>query len=225
MSALVTIDGQECTALVLTQPRNGRWTCSFAMQAETQPGEVSKVRFGPSDAQLELLGHIVTPYAAQFGIFVGRMNGGRGDVSKPAKPKNYRNTTIRGVLADLMSDAGEQLASDSDGSLLGGQLAMWSTLNRPVGSQIVRVLATQPGAVWRFLSSGDLWVGFDQFKAFGGDAQKMIRNPIEDSLEVNYADDSALVQPGQTFDGQRVGAIEHRVNENGMSGKLFFEAA
>ena len=133
------------------------------------------------------------------------------------------------ILGDLLATAGEALSSTAGADILSAGLDAWDTTAIPVGTLITLLLSTAaPGASWRMLPDGTLWVGKETWPDAGIDSS--IYQIFEDSAEQNsmrIGVDAPLMLVGTTFEGRKVSACEAHVGQvgEGVEMRIWFEDA
>lgn len=221
--ALVNANGQAVLDLPLCLPLIGAWHADLRVDApDTITGAVT---ISIDDDRLVLKGT-----ASRTGAFAGtsyvRVVGGAGGLGKTARPRHYNQTSVRIVLGDLLADAGESLSPAASSSILGHRLEAWTTAALPVGMLISRLMTTAaPGASWRILPSGQLWIGAETWPDSGlavDTYQITDENPAVG--EAILAPDSPLLLPGTTLAGRRVSYIQHHVNDGGVVSQIWFDS-
>lgn len=204
MTAFATIAELPLVDYRLTMPRSGVWALEASLVDERQPTTKKvTVNIGPTvlKGSLELV-------VSRFGTTVVRVLGGAGGLGKTATPKHYANTTVGGVVSDLLATAGEQASSSAESSARGRQLAQWTTLGVPCGRALGTLLAALgPELTWRILPDGTLWYGTETWPTVQPAHEFLNVNPLAGSFTVFSVDE--LVFPGTKFLGEKVSAVEH----------------
>jgi hypothetical protein len=224
--ALITANGKEVLETRSTRRRTGAWR--FDLLVDDPDALVGPVTIDVNSGALTFKGT-----AVRSGVFSDtghvRVIAGAGGLSTLATPRHYSGTSVGGVLADLLADAGETLSTSADANVLGQPLAAWTTAAAPIATLISLLLAAgAPGAVWRSLPDGTIWVGFETWPDAGiDDATYQI---FEDAAETNsmlVGCDAPFLLPGTTFEGRRVSYIEDVVGQEGagVTTRILFEDA
>lgn len=217
----VTVNGQLAAGVVITEVRRGRWTASVSVP-DFEPPADGVLRLKVADER-EWVGR-AQPGASEvaFDTYVATVRGGLGDVALPATPRHYRFATVGAVLADLAADAGESLDPGIAPTLLGTSLMSHTVTSNAVSVNLTALLArVSSKAVWRITPEGLLWAGEDTFDEYAGTPEIILRSPLEMAMRVWAVPD--LPRPGQLFDGRKLGVVEHRVDETGISSTVYFE--
>src|SRR5690606_4705131 len=137
-------------------------------------------------------------------------------------PKSYRAAIARLPIADALSAAGEALADSADRGTLHRMLPFWTSPSATAAEVVARVCADL-GVSWRMLDDGTVWIGADTWPAWELPAQAMITARWPDEGAVEIADETLSAEPGTTFEGQRVGRVEHRITADGARTVVFFD--
>ena len=218
--AIVVINGLTAYSASMVSPRQGVWQLDARVDDPTAISGAASVTFGART----LKGTVVR--GGQFaGVDQVRILAGAGGMGTLASPQDYTAPTVGQVLGDLLGAAGETLSGTADGDVLGAELAGWTTTARPVGEQISELLSVgAPGAVWRVLDDGTVWVGTDSFPAspLSPSVYEVTERWIEEnSLEVALDAPTPLV--ATTFEGGKVDAVQDDVPHIGpMRTRVWF---
>lgn len=219
--SIATVNGELAASVVVTDVRRGRWTASVSVPGGVVPPDgVARIQVAGST---ERVGRFVEGAAeVALDTLVASVRGGTGDVAALATPRHYRFTTVRAVLADLVADAGETLSANIDPALLATTLQSHTVSAAPVSTCLTALLArVSSSAVWRFEAGGALWCGVDSFLAYTGQADLILRSPLEMAIRVWSIEDLPL--PGQSFEERHIGTVEHRVDDDGIISTVYFE--
>lgn len=221
--ALVDANGQAVLDLALCLPLVGAWHADLRVDA---PDTIT----GPVTISIDQGSLTLNGSASRGSAYVGtsyvRVVAGAGGLGKTARARHYNQTSVRIVLADLLSDAGETLSMTASSAILAHRLDAWTTAALPVGELIGRLLGVAaPPASWRMLPNGQLWIGTETWPDSGIalDAYQITdENPA--AGEAILAPDAPLLLPGTALAGRRVGYIQHHVNEGGVRSQVWFES-
>jgi hypothetical protein len=224
--ALLTANGQDVLEAKSSRRRTGAW--SFDLLVDDPDALTGQVTIVVNDGALTFVGT-----AVRTGVFSDtghvRVIAGSGGLSTVATPRSYAGPTVAGVLADLLADAGETLSPTADAGVLAQELDAWTTGARPVADLISLLLsAGSPGAVWRSLPDGTIWVGNETWPDAGVSSSPY--QIFEDSAETNsmvVGCDAPFLLPGTTFEGRKVGYVEDSVGQEGqgVTTRVLFEDA
>lgn len=158
-----------------------------------------------------------------------RIWAGAGGMSLSAKPNHYNGTSVRIVLGDLLAAAGETLAATADAGIIATGIDAFTVTANPIGALVSQLLAAAaPGASWRMLADGTLWVGRETWPDAGVDPktyQVLDYNP--ETRLMMLAVDGPLMLVGTTFEGKRVSYAEATVGQegDGVTMRVWFEDA
>lgn len=227
--ALVGLGGQDCIETRILMPRTGAWVLDAVVDDPDQVSTVTRsISISINDGALTLTGT-----AARAGVFVDtghvRIVAGAGGLGLSAAPKHYNGVSVGVILGDLLAAAGEALSSTADNGILSTGLDAWDASATPIGTLISLLLAAAaPGASWRMLADGTLWVGTETWPNLGIDSSTY--QIFEDSAEQNtmlIGVDAPLMLVGTTFEGRRVSACEAHVGQEGegVQQRIWFEDA
>lgn len=221
--ALVTANGLAVLDAAICMPRVGAWHAD--LRVDTPDAITGPVTISIDEGRLVLNGTVW-----RGGAFAGsasvRVVAGANGMRTIAKAKHYTQTSVRIVLGDLLSAAGEKLSSTASSSILSRHLDAWTTAAIATGGLIARLLAiASPGSAWRFLPNGQIWIGTETWPDSGladADFQDIDENPAV--AEALIGVEAPVLLPGTTLLGRRVSYVEHLVNEAGVRSKVFFES-
>lgn len=215
VNGLSVLDGSS-----LYFPRVGAWHAEFKVDTPDAIGPACEINI--NDGKLVLKGT-----ADRTGTFVDagfvRVVAGKDGLGTTAKPKHYDDPSIRIILADLVATAGEAIASSADASMLARHLTAWTTTGRPVGNVVDLLLRQVPGASWRMLADGTLWVGAETWPDSGlstDDYQVLAELPSDGTAELGL--EAPVLLAGVALAGRRVSAVEHRIGA-GVRATVWFE--
>ncbi|HXJ47544.1 MAG TPA: hypothetical protein VNF91_00115 [Candidatus Acidoferrum sp.] len=223
---LLTANGQEVLEAKSSRRRAGAW--SFDLLVDHPEALVGQVTIVVNDGAMTFVGT-----ATRTGVFSDtghvRVIAGAGGLSTVATPRSYNGQTVSGVLSDLLADAGETLSATADAEVLGQELDAWTTAARPVADLLSLLLAAGlPGAIWRNLPDGTIWVGNETWP--DAEIDSSLYQVFEDSAETNsmlVGCDAPFLLPGTTFEGRKVGYVEDSVGQegHGVTTRILFEDA
>jgi len=226
--ALLTANGQDVLEAKSSRRRTGAW--SWDLLVDDPDALTGKVTIVVNDGALTFVG---TASPSRSGVFSDtghvRVIAGNGGLSTVATPRSYNSPSVAGVLADLLSDAGETLSPTADAGVLAQDLDAWTTGARPVADLISLLLASgSPGSIWRSLPDGTIWIGNETWPDAGIDSS--LYQIFEDSAETNsmlVGCDAPFLLPGATFEGRKVGYVEDTVGQEGqgVTTRVLFEDA
>lgn len=205
-------------------PRFGNWTADVVVDSATasRVGQGAAARLVLGGGALPFMGTVyrVDSYADTVTL---RLVGGANGLWKHCKPRFYRGVQMRLPLGDVLSDAGEALASSSDAAALGTQLSFWTLVQQPAAMALSLLAGAGPAAtVWRMLADGTVFAGVDAFAPSKLSEYELIDYLPQEGVQV-IAAEVPDVSPGQSFGGRHVSAVEHLVDANGSRSRLWFE--
>src|SRR6185437_8175398 len=224
--ALLTANGQDVLEAKSSRRRTGAW--SWDLLVDDPDALTGKVTISVNDGALTFVGT-----ATRSGVFSDtghvRVIAGAGGLSTVATARSYNSPSVAGVLADLLSDAGETLSPAADAGILAQELDAWTTGARPIADLVSLLLASgSPGSIWRSLPDGTIWIGNETWPDAGIDSS--LYQIFEDSAETNsmlVGCDAPFRLPGATFEGRKVGYVEDTVGQEGqgVTTRVLFEDA
>jgi hypothetical protein len=222
--ALIEANGQPVLEALGRRRRVGAWR--FDLLVDDPEALAGKVTLDVNGGAMTFVGTAVRSAVFSDTNHV-QLIAGNGGLNTPGTPRHYNGTTVGGVLSDLLGDAREALSATADASVLGQPLAAWTTAATPVATLIGLLLAAgSPGAVWRSLPDGTVWVGNETWPDAGIDSS--LYQVFEDNAENSsmlVGCDAPFLLPGTTFEGRKVSYVEDIVGQEGkgVSTRIFFE--
>lgn len=138
--------------------------------------------------------------------------GGKAGLSKELPAKNYANTTAGTVLADIMRESGEVLASSSTPALATFVLSNWQR-ERAKASIALSALATSLGYTWRVLRDGTVWIGELSWPATAAKPTELDSDWANGTFELVEA---LGLEPGTTYQGERINQVTHFLTQNAI---------
>jgi hypothetical protein len=212
----------------LSLPRSGLWTAELTVDSAADLDGAVTLSF--DDGALSLAGTVLRSGVTRDMLTL-LVAGGAGGLSKIARPTFYGATSLRIVLGDLLRTAGETLSPTSSPAVLSHQLNGWTSEAIPIGRLVARLIAEVPGASWRALPDGSIWVGTETWPASTTDFVLMQEEPARGELLLGV--DSSPPTPGTvidlstttTPDLRRVSFVAYTVGEPGPRARVFFEDA
>jgi hypothetical protein len=213
--ALASVNGIDVISATIRMPLIGAWSADAVV--DTAAG-VSGPCTLALDGGLTLVG-----FAARTGVFLDTAyvritGGGAGGLSKPARVQHYRQTTVRGIVGELMRTSGETLSATADAAVLALQLVAWTQQRQTVRqalSSLVEDRRLGGGVSWRVLPDGTIWIGTETWPDAGltapADYQEIVELPSEGWLDLGS--EVPRIAPGVSLEGRRVGYVEHVIRE------------
>ena len=206
MPTFATLQERPVVRAALSLPLRGAWTARLLVDTD-KPLE-GAVTLATNEGAVRFEG-----WVARGGVAHGRLEallvGGRGGLARRLPARSYRSIPARLVLQALLSEAGESLASTSEAELLDQQLPHWTRLEAPTSVNLDR-LCTALGARWRVDRAGQVLVT----RATASPASASRGERLEDAPSESsrfYALELLDLEPGTTFDGLAVCAVEHEI--------------
>jgi len=215
--AYATLGGVPILDARVSLPRVGAWTAELRVDAEEPPAGQQLLVIG----DVPFVGAVTRGVGYRANAFV-RMVGGVGGLPSQLAAKGYHSSPVMVPLQDIARETGETLAPTCDASVTNVLLGHWARLEGSGGSALGRLLSDVPGAVWRFLPGGQLWVGAESWPAIAPEVEITDYQPLEDCIRLFSHSPSVL--PGQLFLGRKTSYVEHRVSEARVSTAVWFEA-
>jgi hypothetical protein len=222
--AFATLNGAPVFHATICIPRVGAWTADLAIDKHEAIAGPCMLAI---DGGLTLMGT-----ADRTGVWLdtARLSvvaGGNG-LGKLAKPRHYRRTTLRVVLQDLLSAAGERLSPTADAGTLALSFGAWTTIAQPIGRMIAALLEDTrlpPATAWRMLPDGTLWVGAEAWPDSGlvdlTDYQDLAEVPEDGTLELGV--EAPRLLPGTLLGGRRVSYVVHRIDGSAARTSVWVE--
>ncbi len=207
---MLTVNGDNVFGGRMFFPRTGAWHAE--VRVDTADEVVGSVVLDLDAGRLTLNGTVRRGGNWQDTGHL-RIVGGAGGLGRLATPKHYTSASVRTVLADLLSNAGEKLSSTASGATLGRSLEAWTTAALPVGRLISRLLqSADPNATWRVLPDGTVWVGVETWPDSGleeDEFQTLAESPA--SSQATLGAEVPLLMPGTTLGARKVSYVEHQI--------------
>lgn len=222
--ALVEVNGSGVIDGKLFIPRSGAWHAKLRVDS-TDP-ITGAITISTADGRQVLQGTVWRGGEYVDTAFLNIV-GGAGGLRTPARAKAYNQTSLRIVLGDLVSGAGEKLSPASDAATLARPLAAWTTAAIATGGAITRVLrSAAPSATWRVLPDGTIWVGPETWPDSGlstDDYQILDEEPRQ--LVALLGVEAPILLAGTTLAGRRVSRAVHSIDGEGVRTTVWFEDA
>lgn len=220
LPSFMTCNGMRVATATIAVPRVGVWHADLTVDiddgADAPSGEVTL------ETEHRTWRGTVRRGEAWRGVAKLRIVGGKGGMGNMVPPKSYRAAIARLPIADALAASGESLAASADGSTLSRMLPFWTSPSATAAEVVARVCADL-GVSWRMLDDGTVWIGADTWPAWELPAKAMVTARWPDEGAVEIADETLSAEPGTTFEGQRVGRVEHRITADGARTVLFFD--
>lgn len=202
----LTVGGAPILELQLTMPEQGVWVADLEVDAEQLTGDVVV-----DDGEGNRFAGRVLRSDSLVGNLSAFVVGGKGGIGggKVLEARHFRDVPARLVLADILRQTGEQLASSAQAGVLSVHLSAWSIVGGSAAGVAIKTLMRAAGGAWRVLADGTVWVGVDIYPAAPTfDHEELGRGDSEGSVLLGV--DAFTLRPGVMLDGRKVGRVEHR---------------
>lgn len=217
---LITANDIRVTAGEILMPRIGAWHADILPDATSAAALVGPV--------VIVVGGSVTFRGTAFrtGSFrerVGvRVVGGAGGLHTVVTPTQRRGVTVGRILTGLLAEGGETLSPLSTTSILNTPMTAWAPRAGSLADAIGHLLDTAtPGAAWRVLDDGTVWVGTETWLPTTANVQ-VLDEALTDGSQL-VATDLPTLRPGTTLDGRRISAVVHRFEPERVRSSLWYE--
>jgi hypothetical protein len=153
--------------------------------------------------------------------------GGHGGLHTLLQAKNYTAVFLSAVLADIMSECGEELDPETDADVLTMKVPHWSRLQGEAATAI-RAIAQFCGVQWRINRNGLVWLGNDDFVESTFEEYTVEERNLEESrISIAYDDtsDAPKIKPGVSFEGGNVGQVVTNVLGGKLRQDIYFDDA
>lgn len=215
--AFVTVNELPVLAGIIGLPQIGNWSADVEVPAPTS------VPSGPATITLGSLSFVGTFSRAGFdgrGRLRAWIVGGAAGLGKTLVPRSYLGVPLRIPLQDVLTDAGEKLASTADQATLNFQVPAWSRMQDLAAASLAAIAAVTE-ASWRVLTDGTVWIGPEQWPTSDMVASAISFEPEEKRRTV--ASLAPQILPGQVFEGDRVVFVQHLIDSDGLRTVLHLE--
>src|SRR6267142_129560 len=216
-----TLNGATIEHGILTLVRSGVCTADLVIELPVPPVGAVQITLG-ADSSLLFAGTVQRGGASR-GASILRVIGGAGGLQKVLAAKGYRGVTVKLVLTELLTAAGEKLSALADPSLLAVNLASWARLQEPACVALAALMHVAPGATWRIGSDGTVWVGTEPWP------QTQLGDYLVTKDDPQYARQEIAanvpnVYPGELLAGRQVSTVEHRIDPTAPRATIFYES-
>lgn len=200
--ALVTLNGDRVVRATVWLPVSGRWT----LQAQLDAKVFTATSLSLDAPGMKLTGGTVRRSAIVLDSVHVLGVGGKAGLARELAPKAYRVTTVGLIVADILREAGETLATTAHTATLGRGLSSWMRHRGTAAVQLDTLLA-HVGAYWRLTDAGAVWVGVDTWPTVT--PNYVLTGPDRGSGRTVIAAETAELRPGTTFLGRKVLGVRH----------------
>ncbi|MGB1223782.1 MAG: hypothetical protein ACPHCN_06515 [Mycobacterium sp.] len=196
----------------ITERSQGNWTAELVTDSDNNTALSGAVTITVDDQVWT--GHMVRS-AVDGGRVLSMVAGGAGGWQTTLAARSYVAPSMRTVLQDIATAAGETLSSTVASDVLGAQAPHW-TRAEGTAAEALEAVAAKLGTTYRarVLRDGSLWVGEDTWAAYDLDAIELENNGAH-RYRV-FGPKQLDLQPGVTLNGERVVQVEHRISEDGL---------
>ncbi len=220
--SLVTLQGDAVLSGTVARPLSGAWVARLEVDTVAEP-------LGPMT--LSLAGTLLAGTISQASVFASRVRcvlvGGAGGLATVLPAKFYRSVTLRTVIVDTLIAAGERFSATSDPAVYGQALPAWARTAGTTAQALDALVAKVPGASWRVLADGSIWVGRVAWAAksltFETLSETLAENGIDLRAEIATADLS--LDAGVSLLGRRVKRVHHVVTSGSVRTEVTYVAA
>lgn len=208
-----TINGRAILVGAVHLPVTGIWSAWLTIDhGETLPTSSRGV-------SIDLGGTVLVGTIQSQGVYAGNLTArvvggaggltGSGTLSKNVAAKKYRVVPARIPITDVLTEAGEILASSSSAPVLDVSLEHWSRPAVPAAFAFASLMRAS-SANWRVLPDGSVWVGTDAWPTAKINGEVLEEHPGARMRMVSP--EVADLLPGTTIDGQRIEAVDYRID-------------
>lgn len=213
--ASVKANGIDASETRITLPRVGIWHADLTILASSGIAAGDSVSISIASGAWTLTGTALRSRAFEDAIRV-RVVAGAGGMGATAGAKFYKGAATSLVLSDLLGAAAEARASTTDAAFLSALLPAWSVFARPVGVEVTTLVSSgATGTAWRALSDGTIWIGAETWPASAALGEVQSRD--DERGRVVFACEVPALVPGTTWEGDRIGDVEHVVTSGHTS--------
>jgi hypothetical protein len=221
--SFLQVNGCDCVRGRIVLPLTGAWVADVVCDPQSSvgsfpnPGSSATVLFGQQSFQ-----GVVRRASNPFGTIFARLIGGAGGLPSVLPPLAYQNTTVKQVVSDLLSAAGESLSPMSDPSVVSQSLPFWIRQEAPAWRSLaVLVDNLDLDGTWRVLPDGSTWIGVDQWPQTSLQTYELLSYLPQELRAEIYTDNPTLL-PGQSFLGGEVSSIEHVIEPKKIHSNILF---
>ena len=200
--SLVALSGVPVVSGTVIRPLVGPWVAELELDGDPAGGELVL-------GTTKLAGTVVAggTYRARTSV---RVVGGAGKLGTAAPARFFRGLTLRSILSALLQGAGESLSSASDAGVVGRSVDAWTVSTGTVAGAVALLVSRVPGACWRVLADGSVWVGVPTWAPAALDGVVLDERRADGLVEL--ALDSFDIDAGTSIDGRRVRQVRHIIS-------------
>lgn len=197
-----SVGGLGIVSGTIFHPAQGAWTATLEINSDVALGGAQTIEL----PGLELKGYVVGGGVSVLRQHI-RMVGGAGGLGKVVEGQAFNRATVRTVATYvLVQQAGETLASDSDAAVLDRQLEHYTVLSESAGKALEH-LCESIATTWYVKPDGSIRIGAPSWETVEPDHVLVAEDLLGGSMTVATTEDT--MQPGTSFLGKRVAAVEH----------------
>jgi hypothetical protein len=220
--SLVRVGNLDAIALRLPMPLEGVWTAEVEVDGNEVPTGALSIEVATEAGPPVVFAGTVL----EGGAFEGRVRafivGGRGGMRRELPPRQYQLAPPRLIAGAIVREVGEA-EGDLDGLDAFAPIPRW-VRSRGSGGAALRVLCARLGVTWRMRRDGSVRVGPERWQPYAGQPFVLERDGARSWALA--AQDAPDLEPGQLFDGRRVGFVVHVLHEGGvLRSEVSFEGA
>lgn len=190
----------------ITFPLVGPWIAEVSAHATEAITGAATITI--ADGAITLVGTVATGSTINDRADL-RIFGGAAKLQTSLDGKAYAFVPARLVIKDLLAEIGETLDPASDAAPLDSMLRHWCRAAGPAQLEL-QILLTQLGVTWRITPAGLLWIGTDTWPETALDSWTVDKDDQSNGL-VKIAADLPKIYPGETWRGQHVTTVVHRL--------------
>lgn len=218
MTAFCTVNGHAALSCNITMPRVGVWHADVVLEDGVALDGAVKISY--SGGALNLSGSVRNAGVA-LDSGEALVVGGAGGLPSAMAAKSYKDSPLKRVLDDICAASGEKLSARISPDVLQRNLSFWTVTKGTAGQALNVLLQWLPELTWRILTDGSLWVGEESWGHVKLAYDVLHQAPADGKIVLDM--DVPIITPGTTFEGLRVSAVEHHLDENGKHTVLYFE--
>ena len=149
-----------------------------------------------------------------------RVVGGAGGLRTVLEAQHYYQATVRMVVDAGLQAGGERLSLLSDQGALNQTIRDFMRFNESLGL-LLDAVARTTGLLWRVQADGTVLLASPTWETVEPEHALLREDPAELTMLISSED--GLVQPGTTFLGKRVLAVEHFFGEGAWRSLVHYQ--
>lgn len=219
---LISINNIRATCAEIVMPRLGAWHADVHLDATSVDAVLGPVVI-TIGGSVVLRGTAFRPASFRQRAAV-RVVGGGGGLGTAITPTQRRGVTVGRIVTGILDEVGETLSPLSTSAILNQPVAAWAPRAASAADALGLLLDTvAPGAAWRVLDDGTVWVGTETWLPTASTVQELGEALTDGSQEV--ATDLPTLRPGTTLNGRRISAVVHRLQPEKVRSFVWYEGA